>query len=733
MLRRTNAAGDSRQTTDECVPGRRNELELLTDKWERASTPQEKYLLAGDIQGVLNDLRRRRVTPPLPPWATGPGAVRTSLEVGRPGPDLSAGAARELAGRFADAEQALTRLRDDKKASAKKAGKEAREAAEEARKARDQKDSGAALRADTAEADARSHRNRQGRHIRIAAAYDAALNEAAEARKAYERYARVRAAAPHAPAPTQPGQMSMAATAAAGLGEAGRAHDRYLEALAKALPDPFSMPEAMPTGRLAHLNVLTDRVNDALKEKGAPRRYTPDELENYIRADFHKVVSGDGLVLSTGWGKNAAEVRIRLSLSDLVEMIDPGVVASQATVGMFYQTGQTYSATKSGGTGTTVDLSSAPFTPLLQVGSTPRLLAEMFAVGAGASHGRSWSASSGSSMFEQGGSVADNRSESLLFDAKATWSVEVRTRKSNGWSAPVLVSSGDPGDTTTQRIWVWHSYVDQESRRTTTIEQVEQTLKVTNPEATRKRPASNQEVIAMTGLEAAFDKLARELGGEFARIGTNARRDLRKFVTQEVQARFGKTHTGLSAILAVNGEPDVRITATSRLVPEKTRMVGAATADVLEEGFSPRPPPRRPRSSTADRWAARPPSGSTTTCCRAWTSSAPSATTIPTWSGPSSRGAGRCRGRRRPRPARWRCTRRWTSGPGSRRPTTRRPSSPSRWSGRARSQWSWGRSRRSCWFACRCWTPSTPATPCPWTRSSWRTASRSWTPTATSS
>ncbi|MFB4268549.1 hypothetical protein [Nonomuraea sp. GTA35] len=584
VLRRTRAAGDGRQTTDECVPGRRNELELLTDKWERASTLQEKYLLAGDIQGVLNDLRRRKVTPPLPPWATGPRAVRTSLEVGRPGPDLSAEAAQEIARRFADAEQALTRLRDDKKASAKEAGKQAREAAKEAKEAKGQKDSGAALRADTAEADAQSHRNRQGRHIRIAAAYEAALNEATKAREAYERYARVRAAAPHAPAPTQPGQMSMEATAAANLSEAGRTHDRYLEALAKALPDPFSMPEAMPTGRLAHLNVLTDRVNDALKEKEAPRRYTPDELENYIRADFHKVVSGDGLVLSTGWGKNAAEVRIRLTLSDLVEMIDPAVVASQATVGMFYQTGQTYSATKSGGTGTTVDLSSAPLTPLLQVGSTPRLLAEMFAVGVGASHGRSWSASSGSSMFEQGGSVADNRSESMLFDAKATWSVEVRTRKSNGWSAPVLVSSGDPGDTTTQRIWVWHSYVDQESRRTTTLDDVKQTLKVTNPEATRKRPVSNQEVISMTGLEAAFDELARKLGGEFARIGTNARRDLRKFVTQEVQARFGKTHTGLSAILAVKGEPDVRITATSRLVPGKTRMVGAATAEVLEEG-----------------------------------------------------------------------------------------------------------------------------------------------------
>ncbi|MFC7036462.1 hypothetical protein [Nonomuraea rubra] len=573
VLRRMVPGGTTHPTGDECVPARLNELAYLTGQWEQAPTMPEKRLLALDIDGVLHDLRARGVTPPPPPWATGPQTERAGLDLTRPGPDATPEEIRALARRFEAAEKTLRQLRDGKRESAKQAGKDARDADEKAEKAGKEQDSGARLRADTAEAEARRLRDQQGRHIRARAAYSAALKQATQARQAYERYARLLAALPQAPAATQPGQLGVASIAAATAAEARQAHDRYQEALAQARPSEFSLPEAMPTGRLAHLDVLTDRVNETLKKKGVGKQYTPDELENYIRADFHKVVSGDGLVLSVGWGGKSAEVRLRLTLADLVEVLDPGVKASQATVGMFYQTGQTYTATDSGGTGASVDLSSAALTPFFQDGTALRQAAEMFTIGVGVSGGRSWSASGGSSMFEQGGSVADNRSESLLFDAAATWTVEVRTGRAGEWSDTTTVSSGSPGDTATQRIWVWHSYTDRTSRDPETID----------PAKVNPKPP-NQEVISMTGLEAALDAIAASLGGDYTKIGTNARRDLRKFVTHEVQARFRKTlDGGLPVNLAVDGELDVRITATSEIVPGRTRMVGAATAEALEE------------------------------------------------------------------------------------------------------------------------------------------------------
>ncbi|NJP91727.1 hypothetical protein HCN51_20070 [Nonomuraea sp. FMUSA5-5] len=573
VLRRMLPGGTTHPTGDECVPARLNELAYLTDKWEQAQTVPEQRLLALDIDGVLHDLRARGATPPPPPWANGPQSERTGLRTVALGQDPSPEDARELARRLEAAQKALKKLADSKRASAKQAGKEAREARKEAEKAGKEHDSGAALRADTAEAKARSLRDKQARHKRIAAAYSAAHKAASQARQAHERYARLLAALPQAPAQAPPGQLAVAALAERAADEAAAAHRQYLEALDRALPDTFSLPESMPTGRLAHLDRLTDAVNEALKGKNVAKRFTPDELENFIRGDFHKVVSGDGLVLNVGHGKTAAELRLKLTLADLVEVADPAVKASQVTVGMFYQTGQTYTATQSGSAGTSGDFNSGVLAPLVPDGTWARAAADTVAVGVGASAGRSWSASGGSSMFEQGGSVADNRSESLLFDATATWTVELRTGKAGQWQHAATVDSGSPGDTATQRIWVWHSYADRTSR---------DPIRIDAGKESPKPP--NQEVISMTGLEEALDAIAAELGGDYTRIGTNARRDLRKFVTHEVQARFRRTlEDGLPVTLAVDGEPDVRITATSEIVHGETRMVGAVTPEALEE------------------------------------------------------------------------------------------------------------------------------------------------------
>ncbi|WP_345404310.1 hypothetical protein [Nonomuraea salmonea] len=193
------------------------------------------------------------------------------------------------------------------------------------------------------------------------------------------------------------------------------------------------------------------------------------------------------------------------------------------------------------------------------------------AISGGAS--RNWSISSGGSMFEQGGTVADNRTEAALFDGDAKWTVQVRTGRNTTWSDPVEVTTGKPGDSHTQRIWVWHSAIDPNVTRTLTI-----------PADQRRPGVPNQAVLGMTGLEEALEALAAELGGDYTKIGTGARDNLRRFVVREMQLRFAQVlESGLPVNLAVQGMPDTRITATAEVVEEETELLGGWTRDVLQE------------------------------------------------------------------------------------------------------------------------------------------------------
>ncbi|MFC7586052.1 hypothetical protein ACFQYP_21645 [Nonomuraea antimicrobica] len=276
------------------------------------------------------------------------------------------------------------------------------------------------------------------------------------------------------------------------------------------------------------------------------------------------------MVLSLGWGEDAVEVSIQEALSDLVEVHDPAVQASEMSVGLFYQYGHTYTATQSGNASVSADVDTRALIPALPEGW--RELAQVVGVGTGFTAGRSASASGGAKDTTDGGSVADNRSESMLFEAKAVWSVSVRTRQDSGWGATTRVDSGTPSDPGVQRIWVWHSYVDQTPGREETI-----------PRDLRDPKMPNVEPISMAGMEAALKALETHLGGDFARIGTNAHSDLRTFVTQTISMRLRDAAEGLSVPLLVKGVPYATIKVKSEIVLEESEREGAPTAEALEE------------------------------------------------------------------------------------------------------------------------------------------------------
>ncbi|MDA0638679.1 hypothetical protein OUY22_35165, partial [Nonomuraea sp. MCN248] len=554
---------------DACVDARFNELAMLTDQWHNAPAWPDKRLLAVEIDGVNRDLLGRGHTPPLPPWAPTQEIRRRHappLPEGRPSIDE----VQAVIDTLTRAEQELRAQIAAKTASAAQAREEALKSTQEARKALRQHDSGRIERARKARKAHLQHRVTQRRHLRIAKAYETALVRAGQSRQAYEQ---LLSSLRRAPAPNHLGQLTPPKSARRAEAAARRRHQSYLRALTRALPRQAALTTTLPAGTLAHLSALTTAVNDLLARNGARHRFAPDELERVLRADFHRVVSPDGLVLRVGHGDTAAEIRFKLTLSDLAEVLNPGIKASEMMVGLFFQAARTVTATQSGSGGMSGGFDTSVLAKLMPEGEWYQALTQTLGVSVGGSGGRGNSATGGAGMFAQGGSVADNRSESLLFDAAAAWTVEIRTGQQTAWRDTTVVDTGTPGDPGAQRLWFSHSYTDQPPRRLVRIS-----------EDQRVHQLPNVVVSEMSGLQDAFDVIAQELGGDYAKIGEIERANLRAFVSHELPHRLrDAVNTGIERVFTVDGRPHARVRAESRIVLVAAEPLGGATAEEWEE------------------------------------------------------------------------------------------------------------------------------------------------------
>ncbi|GAA4520771.1 hypothetical protein [Nonomuraea ferruginea] len=554
---------------DACVDARLNEMAMLADKWDNAPTMPEKRLLALDIDGVARALRDSKHTPPLPPWAPKQGTRRQHtppLPEGRPSAEEVASIIDTLTKAEQDLQVQVTALR----ASAAEEREQALNSTQEARKALRQHDSGRFERARAARKEHVLHRAAQRRHLRIAKAYESALTRATESRQSYEQ---LLSALQQAPRPNHRGEPGPAKSARRIEALARRRHLSYLNTMTMALPQQAALGTAMPAGTLAHLTALTTTVNELLERNGARHRFTPDELERAVRADFHRIVSPDGLVLRLGHGSTAAEIRLKLTLSDLFEVLDSGVKASEMMVGLFFQAARTVSATQSSSGGMSGGFDTSVLAKLMPEGEWYRTLTQVLGVSIGGAGGRGNSTTGGAGMYAQGGSVADNRSESLLFDAAARWTVEIRTGRETAWRGTTVVDTGAPGDPGSQRLWISHSYADQRPSKLVRI-----------PEHQRDPKLPNLVVSEMTGLEDAFDAIAQELGGDYAKIGEVSRGNLHGFVTSELPHRLrDAVNTGIERVFTVDGRPHARVRAESRIVLVTAEPLGGATSEEWEE------------------------------------------------------------------------------------------------------------------------------------------------------
>ncbi|WP_067181026.1 WXG100-like domain-containing protein [Microtetraspora niveoalba] len=603
--------GRQQNHVDGCVPARLNEHAYLARKWRAATSSDERWNIQVDLDGVARDLRAHGQTPPPAPW----GATPHVRGVQTPPAVAENATATELERVIEELHRAEGKLKEAAKAHkeiARKAAIEAGVAGRESRETGGRRDQGSATRARKKNREREQHRAKRDRHLRIGRMYSEAHKQAEATRLAY---ARALAFMQMAAGPNANEAALARGRVADAVSTARQQHDSYLKAVEQALPRVGTMPAALPTGVLPHLTALTDQVNQVLADQGARRRYTPKELEHILRADFRRVVSEDGLVLRAGTGRKSFELKIQLKVSDMIEIIDPDVKASEIMLGTLPQGGMSVQGAEAGKGGGSLGFDTRMLAQFLPQDSPMQMFLASASVGFNYDAGRNWSRNSSAAEYFLGGAVEDNRSESLLFDAAGRWEISVRESQRHPWRQVAAVDQGAPGDSTSLRFWVSHVYADQAPVNTKFL-----------PEAERNNVMPEHVVSDLTGLRQLADQIVdqvskerqkvdlsvggrarakvtedllgdagravREAAGSPPTLDENVRRQIHTFITETLRGelREAVNDTLTAVITDSRGRPLMTVTVDTTVDMDSAELVGHPSRDHWQErlrvGFS---------------------------------------------------------------------------------------------------------------------------------------------------
>ena len=533
-----------------CVDAQFNEFRYLQRQWAMGDRPE----LRQDIEGLVNAIRKRGYVPPTLPW-------NTSIAPD-PRAELKAAITRQLAG-LDETIASLNALIAGKHAAAK----EASEAAQEEIEKRDQvaKDNGATARRRAAEAEIQKQTELANWHNQIAADYQSALARLTAARAGYAQLLQDIATA--TPRRLAAEAHKFAAEVAA-----------YQEALEDLAPPTAALPSMQPTGRLPHLTALTERINAILVAKGIDHTFTAGELQQLLSAEVGRILTDDGVVLRVG-AKHPADLRIKLSVDELVEVRDPKVKASEVINGLFPQGGRRLATAATSRFGKTFTVPMKALLQLLGRVIHQPWLGDLTLKGeVGTAHTRT--VTGNAAEFSQTGAVEDNRGESVLYTGRASWQLDVRTGRS--WSAAGTVAEGNSMDATELRAWVSHAYTVDAAR------DLDQRLDLANG----RLPAHL--LTSVTGLEALTDKVIAENGDHLAKLGsdrTQVEDQLHAVLNDDLPSRLAEsTDHPVLRPLTVDGKPVGHVEVTTRIRYEKVELVGGQSTTHWQEsvriGFS---------------------------------------------------------------------------------------------------------------------------------------------------
>ncbi|MEV6865899.1 LysM peptidoglycan-binding domain-containing protein [Streptosporangium subroseum] len=557
----------SKQVEDDLVRAANESASAPVDEHE-ALRPGRQVSAAKEIARQADELAAQ-----LAGAAAKPGGSGTSTSSVPPALSELSAQVKELAESLAAAETGLEEREKVKSESAEAAEKRAdaairkADAAEEAERKGEklpgERDRKAPERRRQARAEAALDKETAARDMRAALRYDTAAGRAKAVREAFEAAsdALQRLKSERRPGPAA----ALAAEVARLVHEADSRLTEYQEALEEALPPPAGVAASVPAGPLPLMAALTKQVNKALADNDVDHLFTPSELEKTLWPQFPQLVSGDGAVLRVGVGETA-EVRIKLQLSDLVEVLDREVVASELMLGRMKQGHQAVSVATSHNTGsaTGVDVPGliGNLIKVLPAHHSVRLWAEAMlphiALEGGHSSGSGKSTSEKSSARVTGGGVTDNRGDSYEVNGKPRYGIEVLAPGKAGWQSGGQVTEGLPGDATHAVVFISHAHMEPGPAKTVQLQF----------DRGRTPPLPDHPVIGVTGLEDAITKLTAALGPKLAAVGSMAHHEIRTMIAEELPNSLLEVvndPNGKKWIITAEGLPQLEIIAKGEL------------------------------------------------------------------------------------------------------------------------------------------------------------------------
>ncbi|GGO04498.1 WXG100-like domain-containing protein [Microbispora bryophytorum] len=576
-----------------CVTARYREHALLDRQW-RAAPAQERPAIVHEIEQLGREIERLGHAAPASPWsaprpsaapqpapdpATQTSTAQTSTAQS-PAPQSPAAPdpVADLLGLARAQQDTLTKAADEllkavkgKIDSTKAATADAKKAEEAAEKASQEQDRGAGERRRKALADRDAHRASAERAGQSKEAYARAVRQAVEARRAYQTLESALNAVPAGRTGTPPAEIARLAR------EAEAAHTAYKEAFAEALPAPEVLSEATPAGRLPHLERLTQVVNDMLERAGVDHRYAPDELSHVLRSNFRWVVSQDGVLLRVGRGTRA-ELRLRLRVTDLVEVFGHPVRHSQSMLGQLPQGGRSASATANRAVRLAPNLDLNALTKPWQDTHWLGMLMKFGVFRIGSTFGRSESFNGNASDFALAGAVQDNAGEALVLDGLASAEVELRTATG---AETARVDGGTAGDAGSLRMYLPHTHAQRGPAEVTRI----------HPKERQRTPFPEHAVTGLTGLQDLAERTAARIG--HSEVGGMTRDQIFTIMTKELPARLGEAINdpeGLRRPITVNGRVIGYVQIHTEVMMDTARPVGTPSTkhrlERLRVGFS---------------------------------------------------------------------------------------------------------------------------------------------------
>ncbi|MEV8378403.1 hypothetical protein AB0P21_37035 [Kribbella sp. NPDC056861] len=566
ILRRPSA-----RTEDACVAAQLNEYRLLTRQLRAAqSAVQAGTGTAETVQALENDLRG--LTAAIEARGHQAPQLENTAPIEQSTHDPVDEFVATVESQLNDTQRQLQELQrriDAKEAKAAEAAQAAQQAEQTAAKAAQDQDSGRSSRVHQAQQDAAKQAEVKQWHDQVAAAYQAAYDQLQQAAQGYETLlADARSMDPQQRAAHAAGLLTELTT--------------YEQRLADIAPPLIALSSLLPTNWLPHLSTLTERVNAVLIANGVDHRFTVGELQHRLNAEFGQLVTSDGATLQIGRA-HPIELRLRLSVTELIELMDPSVQASETMLGVLPQPSRKLGISQNGHVGTSAAFALNTLTKLFGEQSWINAVGELVTVKGSQSSGRGRSVTSNGAQYGQDGAVEDNRGESLLYSARASWHLQARhLGEPDHLLADVRVDSSTAKDVSRLRAWASHAYTTLAPTRTTT----------NGTQPAGRLP--NHTLTSLDGLQSLTDKVFAKFSDQLAKFGDDAsllREQIHSAINHDLPSRLAESTEGsILRPLQANGRPVGHLQVKTTVRYEQTELVGQPSTAHWQErvrvGFS---------------------------------------------------------------------------------------------------------------------------------------------------